>query len=255
MKKIMWALIVLGSFILFYLVMIYPARGQFHRGGFGNFFAGAVSHSSTSLQRALNAGEIMGGNLQLNSTAFTFGGAGYSVRPGGWVIGGSGYAYELTSRGRNGRIKLDNGGGFINIGYRVVAARKWLGFPYAGMGGYGANFRIHNTSDKTLVVGADSVSSGKMSKYSTGGMAFDMGFALKYFAFNPGLKKNHRSSGTVVGIDVGGSCFPSFERWRNIVTEDEVRSIERPFIMVAYVRATIGLGVFSDDSGGPRYKY
>ncbi len=255
MKKLMWALVLLGAFILFYLVMIYPARGQFHHGGFGNFFIGAVNHSSTSLQRALNAGEIIGGDLQLNSTAFTFGGAGYSVRPGGMVIGGSGYAYELTSRGKNGRIKLDNAGGFINIGYRAVAGGKWLGFPYAGMGGYGANFRIHNTSDKTLVVGRDSVSSGSMSKYSNGGIAFDLGFALKYFAFNPGLKNGHKSAGTILGFDVGGSCFPSFERWRNIVTEDEVGSIEKPFIMVAYIRATIGLGVVSGGSGGPRYKY
>lgn len=232
-------------FILSYAVLIYPANAQIHHGGFGNFFIGPVYSSSSSLQKDLNSDKLINGNLQLNTITWSYGGAGYSVRPKGIVIGGSGYTYKVTSDGNNGEVVLHNGCGFFNVGYRFLNKNKWLGFPYFGMGGYGASFKITNTvSDKIFIIGNDTIASHKMAKYSTGGLAFEMGFALKYFAFNSEKKKNNKNTGAVFGIDGGVSFFPSFAKWQNIVSEDEITSLETPFIMAAYIRMTIGLGIF-----------
>ena len=239
MKIINWIL------ILIYVVSIGPAKAQIHHGGFGNFFIGPAYNLSTSLQKDLNSVELIDGNLQLNAITRTYGGAGYSIRPKGIVIGGSGYTYKLTSDGNNGEVALQNGCGFFNVGYRILNKNKWLGFPYFGMGGYGASFKITNTtSDKIFIIGNDTITSYKAAKYSTGGLAFEMGFGLKYFAFNSERKKKNKSTGALFGIDGGISFFPSFRKWQNVVSEGEIASFETPFIMAAYIRMTIGLGIF-----------
>jgi len=234
--------------ILSYIISIYPAKAQIHHGGFGNFFIGPLYNLSSSLQKDLNSVELIDGNLQLNTITWSYGGAGYSIRPKGIVIGGSGYTYKLTSYGNNGEVVLHNGCGFFNVGYRILNKNKWLGFPYCGMGGYGASFKITNTtSDKIFIIGNDTITSHNAAKYSTGGLAFEIGFGLKYFAFNSERKKNNKGTGTVFGIDGGLSFFPSFAKWQNIVSEDEIASLETPFIMTAYIRMTIGLGIFFEE--------
>ena len=152
---------------------------QFKQGGFGNFFIGPQYNLSSSLQRELNATNLIGGGLKLNAVTLTYGGAGYSVRPKNIVLGGSGYAYKVSSEGVNGKVDLDNGCGFFNLGYRVINNKRWIGFPYMGMGGYGANLKITNSSsNKTFPIGNDTISPQQVAKYSTGGIAFDVGFPL-----------------------------------------------------------------------------
>ena len=189
--------------ILSYIISIYPAKAQIHHGGFGNFFIGPLYNLSSSLQKDLNSVELIDGNLQLNTITWSYGGAGYSIRPKGIVIGGSGYTYKLTSYGNNGEVVLHNGCGFFNVGYRILNKNKWLGFPYCGMGGYGASFKITNTSsDKIFIIGNDTITSHKAAKYSTGGLAFEIGFGLKYFAFNSERKKNNKSTGDKIMNDL-----------------------------------------------------
>ena len=244
--------------VLLYIISISPAEAQIYHGGFGNFFIGAVYNLSSSLQKDLNSVELIHGNLQLNTITWTYGGAGYSIRPKGIVIGGSGYTYKLSADGNDGEVVLHNGCGFFNVGYRILNKNKWLGFPYFGMGGYGASLKITNTtSDKIFIIGNDTITSHKAAKYSTGGLAFEMGFGLKYFAFNWDRKKNNKSTGALFGIDGGISFFPSFGKWQNVVSEDEIASFETPFIMAAYIRMTIGLGIFfekaSEELPGSNY--
>jgi len=70
-------------------------------------------------------------------------------------------------------------------------------------------------------------------------------------------KIQNKSTGTVFGIDGGQSFFPSFAKWQNIVSEDEIATLETPFIMTVYIRMTIGLGIFfekeSEELPGSNY--
>jgi len=234
--------------IAIFLYLPFTIMAQYNQGGFGNFFIGPHYNLSSSFQNELNSDKLIGGGLQLNTITLAYGGAGYSVRPKGVVIGGSGYAYKINADGKNGTVILNNGCGFFNVGYRFQNKRKWMGFPYMGMGGYGANFKITNTStDKTFLIGTDTITSGKVAKYSTGGLAFDAGYALKYFAFRTDTKKI-KKTGVVLGIDIGASFFPSFGKWQNTTTDKEVNSLSNPFIMSGYLRITLGWGIFIEKS-------
>ena len=235
-----------GFFLFVLIILLSSSRAQDIHGGLGNFFSGAVYNNSSSLQTDLSSGELLGDNLELNKLVFSYGGAGYSVRPRGFVLGGSGYTYQVSSDAVNGNANLSVSCGFFNIGYRVINKNKCLGFPYTGMGGFGTNFKITNsTSEKMMVIGTDTIGPGKQSKYSTGGLAFDVGFALKYFAFNMEKKEKNKAMGAVLGIDAGASFFPAFGKWEHVVTGDQISTMSNPFIMTAYLRITVGFGVFS----------
>lgn len=227
-----------------------PAISQEYHGGLGNFFYGPVYNSSSSLEKGLGSNELLGNNLKLNVAAFSYGGAGYSIRRKGAVLGGSGYFYNIGTTSYNGKTELSVSQGFFNVGYCVLNKKTCIGFPYFGFGAFGSNFRITNTtSDKVMILGNDSISSQKKARYSAGGFAFEMGFALKYFVFTTPLRSRDKKMKVSIGVDAGASFLPSFERWQNVVTDEKIISMPAPFIMSIYTRATVGLGVFNYKKG------
>lgn len=68
-----------------------PSMAQEYHGGLGNFFCGPAYNMSSSLENGLATSSLLGDNLALNTATFAYGGAGYSFRPKGFVLGGSGF--------------------------------------------------------------------------------------------------------------------------------------------------------------------
>ena len=64
-------------------------KAQVDHGGFGYFFAGPVYNLNPQLQKKMSDPAVLGDHLQLNTTVYAYGGAGYSIKPTGWVLGGS----------------------------------------------------------------------------------------------------------------------------------------------------------------------
>ena len=233
-------------FIFIYCLSATSFFAQVKRVGFGNFFAGPVYNYNSSLQNNLSAENLAGKGLGLNTTTYAYGGAGYTLRPRGFILGGSGYTYRVSSDGVNGNATLNVSGGIFNIGYLVLNKRKWMGFPYFGVGAFGSNFKITNAAtEKILVEGTDSITPRKQAKYSTGGLVFDIGFGLKHFPLSKTTNKQKEIKG-MIGIDAGASFFPAFGKWKNVVSDNSINSMKSPFTMAAYLRLTIGLGVFYD---------
>jgi hypothetical protein len=233
-------------FVLAFSCVITSGNAQVYRGRFGSAFGTSVYNLSPSLQNELQDKNAVGNNLQLNTVAYSYGGSGYTLKPKGFILGGAGGTYKITSNGNNGNATLNVSSGVFNIGYLVLNKRKWMGFPYFGLGAFGSNFKVSNsTSEKNLIIGKDSILSGKQAKYSAGGFAFDLGFALKYFAFDKINKMNKNVKG-MIGIDAGLSFFPAFTKWQNVSSHVYLSSVNTPFIMNGYLRLTIGLGVFYD---------
>jgi len=242
MKKI------IGLILLLNFSLIISSSAQSLHGGFGNFFIGQVYNLSPSLEKSLKADNLLGSNLHLNVNTLFYGGAGYTLRPRGFILGGNGYSYHVTSTVEKGEATLVVSGGFFNVGYCLLNTKKWIGFPYFGVGGFGTNFKISNsTSGEKMVIGDDIISAGETAKYSTGGMAFELGFGLKYFGIDLRKKNDGKSTVIVIGVDAGSSFFPAFQKWENVETHGTVNSMNQPFIMSPYIRFTIGLGVFNEN--------
>ncbi|HYV91649.1 MAG TPA: hypothetical protein VE978_07700 [Chitinophagales bacterium] len=241
MKKIL-----LTAFIS--LLMIQSTEAQWVGGGFGNFVTGPVYNISSELRKELQSPQLLGSDLQLNSPAIVFGGAGYSVRPRKIILGGSGYWYIVSSSTNEGEVKFESRAGFFNMGYRVIRKKNWFAFPYWGMGVSAMKFKITNQNpDKIFIFDTDSVRSNQNATYTTGGLGFEMGFAVKYLAFNTEEKNKHdKITGLVLGADGGIAVLPAFAKWHSNLSDSNISSLSKPFVISPYVRITLGFGVFYD---------
>jgi hypothetical protein len=221
-------------------------KAQVMRGGFGGLYAGPTYHINPSLQNKLSSDQVLGATFKANVIGSGYGGEGYTLRPRGFILGGSGYTSFYNSSTTNGSVRQRISTGFFIIGHTVANTKHLLAFPYLGVGAFGSDFTISNYGARTFLVGKDSVVYGKSSRYSSGGMAFDLGFAAKFMMVSLALKGGKRLKG-MLGINTGLSLFPAFVKWQNVNTSVQIEGYNTPFIMALYMRVTLGIGVFKLD--------
>lgn len=182
MKKI------IPGFVFVFLV-ITAVRAQVDHGGMGNFFAGSVYNYNPQLQDKLSSENLLGNGLQFNTSVVYYGGMGYAIQPNGFVLGGGGYTYQVSSVVPEGNAALNISCVHFNFGYLVLNKRKWIGFPYLGLGAFGTNFKVKNsTGDRVFNLGDEVIRPGQEVKYISEGLAFDIGFGLRHFQKNKTVK-------------------------------------------------------------------
>jgi hypothetical protein len=215
-------------------------QSDFHR--MLNLFVGETYNITTALQKDLGKDELLGNGIKLNSFTELFGLGYYSIKASGMVWGGSGYIYRVHSRAVNGSANLKAANGFFNMGYCVVKTDRWIGFPYVGIGLAAMNFGITNTDEhKDIILYKDTISAGRSARYQAGGVALDFGFSLKFNKQGAGSATRKRLH-PIIGVDIGGSLFPSFEYWLSQSRHDTVLPLSSPFLIAPYLRVGIGIG-------------
>lgn len=229
--------------VIFTFISIY-AKAQVVQGGFGSVYTGPFYQVNASLQKDLSSDKLLGSAFKGNLLVASYGAEGFSVWRSGILVGGNINFSTSTSRAENGSVTENTTAGFVTLGYKVASKKRWLAFSYVGAGAFGASFNIANYGPQVFRVDKDSIMRGQSGKYSAGGMAFDLGFAVKYFALNYEMRHSKKLK-PMIGLNTGISFFPAFQKWRNTATENKIETFNTPFIMAIYARITLGLGVFS----------
>ncbi len=213
-------------------------------GAIFSFLGGASYNFSPRLQEQLTQSKYVGSGLQLNGIGITYGGGITIMAHSGLVIGINGYGYGLSSTGAKGDVKEKTGGGIIDFGYAAKKRKKILSYPYIGIGGFGTKFVYENTSAKDVYIGSAPTKPGMTTPYSTGGLAFELGYSFKYFAFNM-HRKGFKRYGAVLGFDAGCQYYMALGKWRNMLERNLLGDFSRPLILSPYVRVSIGLADLS----------
>lgn len=230
--------------VLLLFISMY-AKAQIMQGGLGSVYTGPFYQINTSLQKDLSSDKLLGSAFKGNLLVASYGAEGFSVWNSGLVLGGYINYSTSTARAGAGSVTQNTGSAFITVGYRVINKPRWLGFSYWGVGGFAANFKIANYGTQTFVISKDSIAGGQSGRYAAGGMAFDFGFALKYFISDYKLA-NEKNLKSMVGLNVGASFFPAFQKWHNVNTDTQLETFNTPFIMAFYARVTLGIGIFTN---------
>jgi hypothetical protein len=230
--------------VIFIFISIH-ARAQVEQGGFGSVYTGPFYQINASLQKDLSSDKLMGKAFKGNLLVANWGVEGFTIWKQGFLLGANVNYSTATSRSEGGSVTQNTTGLFASVGYRLINTKRWLGFTYWGIGGFGASFKIANYGPQTFVVDKDSIIQGQSRKYNAAGMAFDFGFALKYLVTNYTLK-NFKKLKPMIGLNTGVSFFPAFQKWQSSNSDARIESFNTPFIMAIYARVTLGLGVFTD---------
>lgn len=214
------------------------------RGGFGHGYFGAAYNISPGIEKDLQVSSLLGNDLQLNRLARFGGGGGYALFGNRILLGGSGFGYRVSDATARGQATLTMGGGFVNIGYLTVYRDNILGFPYAGIGGKGLKAKIkNNTSDESFNIGNRVIRPGEYINLYSGGISFELGYALKFLTFS--VKEPGGHGGFMVGVQAGTYIFTGMEDWHEKSSDDVIANFATPYSFSPYLRITIGGGGFS----------
>jgi hypothetical protein len=220
------------------------AIGQNLRGGFGHAYFGTAFNVSPGIQKDLSASSILGNGIQLNRFAKFGGGGGYALLSKRIMLGGSGFGYKVSDATARGQATVSMGGGFVNIGYMVVSRNNMLSFPYIGIGGNGMKMKLSNdTQDESFDLGNKVIGPGEYKDLRSGGVSFEIGYALKFLTFS--VKETGGHGGFMVGVQAGTYLFAGMERWHEQPSEDMISKFSTPYSFSPYLRITIGGGGFS----------
>lgn len=214
------------------------------RGGFGYGFFGPAYNLSPTIQNDLKVPSLLGDGLQLNGLTMLAGGGGYGLLNNNILIGGSGFGYKISDATERGQTTFSVGGGFVNFGYLHVAKKNLMGFPYFGIGACGMNMKLKNdTPDDIFNLGSVTVEPGQSKNFSSAGIGFEIGYAIKLLTFSIDELGNH--GGFMIGLQAGTYYFSGIDNWYEKDTDEVVPAFSRPHAFAPYVRITIGGGGFT----------
>jgi len=239
MKRKLHYLVLLSAVILNQT----SASAQVDHGVFFDFNVGGVFNYSPTIQKDLKAPQYIGGNINFNKVAPTFGGGFVVLCTNRLIVGGNGFGYALTTNGNGVGIKDKMGAGLIDFGYSLskIKTSKHLSFIFAGVGGYGTKFTVNNTSSENIYIDESTPTlPNKTSTYSTGGFSFEGGYSLKYYAFKM-ERKGRKRYGPVVGFDAGCQYYQAMGKWRDVFTRTILPDFRRPAIASPFVRISVGI--------------
>lgn len=162
---------------------------------------------------------LMGrGYASFPENRLTVGGGGHGIR-GRWLLGGEGQALvgrsqDATRAGQNYETVLNGGYGFFNVGYLAVRRGHLHAYPFAGIGGAGAQLQIRESSAPTF----DDVlrDPGRSASMTAGGLVFQIGVAVDQLFVLQSRESAAQSSesGLVFGLRIGYVFMPAQSAWR-----------------------------------------
>jgi hypothetical protein len=211
-------------------------------GGFGHFQAGVSLGYYPSLTSYLVRPDILGDSYSPQNQGIQLGGGGYGL-VGKILIGGSGYfsGFKPVTTD-SASASFSSGAGLFNMGYLLKNNEKWLLFPYAGIGGSGITLKLSNQSDSGGIYfdSQKEISFGEISRLSIGGIAYEVGFSVKYFITR--LSEENLHGGLMVGLDLGcqNALFVR-NKWADGKGQ-ELRGPDRIQGFLPYIRITLGGG-------------
>ncbi len=227
-----------------YSLTIQQLVAQNIRGGFGHGAFGPVYNISPSIINDLKDPFLLGNDIKLNGLAMLGGGGGYGLLKNNILIGGSGFGYKIADATSRGQATFSIGGGFVNLGYLVIAKRSMIAYPYIGIGATGMNLKLkNNTSGESFNLGSAAIAPGQRKNFNCGGMGFEIGYAVKLLTFSIDEVGPH--GGFMVGLQAGTYFFSGVDDWYEEKTDDVISTFSRPNAFSPYLRITIGGGGFN----------
>ncbi len=88
----------------------------------------------------------------------------------------------------------------------ALASDRWLVVPYAGVGGFGYNLAIKNTTRDVPVFPGGELPTGSSRNYSSGGMTGELGLRVNRLIF-------WGNSGMTVGAELGYMASLTRDAW------------------------------------------
>ena len=217
------------------------------RGGFGHGAFGPAYILAPSVVNDLKDPSLLGNEFQLNGLSMLSGGGGYGLLNNKILIGGSGFGYKISDATSRGQATFSSGGGFVNLGYLMVARKTMIAFPYIGLGASGMSLKLKNsTSDESFNLGNMTIAPGQSSTFNCESVGFEIGYAIKLLTFSIYEPGHH--GGFMVGLQAGSYFFSGVDNWYEKETDDVVASFSRVRAFSPYLRITIGGGGFNVNS-------
>lgn len=206
-------------------------------GGLGFMSVGVMVGPIGDIGSGLSNEFALGAGATSPEFAYTIGGGGRMLAFQRLVLGGKGFGlFAPQFGGINGTAKLGGGGGGLELGFAAVNTRKWLFFPYFGVGGFGLGLDVRNESDSAIVFGdADAIRPGESDTYSSGFVYIEVGAGIHRLLLI-------EDGGFAVGFDIGGIFSAAPTRW--VSDNQDIRGVDRPRLSGAYLRLTLGGGSF-----------
>jgi hypothetical protein len=106
------------------------------------------------------------------------------------------------------------------------------------------NLKIRNdTPDDIFDLGTVTIDPGQSKNFSSAGIGFEIGYAIKLLTFSIDEPGNH--GGFMVGLQAGAYYFTGIDNWYEKDTDEVVPVFSRPDTFSPYIKITIGGGGFS----------
>lgn len=193
---------------------------------------------------ALNTSLTDRGYPSFPERRLTIGAGGHGIR-GRWILGGEGHAFvgkttDAIRTGQNYETALNGGYGFFNVGYLAMQRGHLHAYPFAGIGGAGAQLRIRESSAPTF----DDVlrDPGRSASLTTGGLVLQFGIAVDQLFVLQSRESAAQSSqaGLVFGLRLGYAFMPAQSAWR----QNSTRVASGPDVGIdgPYIRFVVGAG-------------
>ncbi len=219
-------------------------------GGFGHFspgvligdwgdFASSFEHPVMSSTRELKASPV----------AATVGGGGRALLAGRYLLGGRGFGMWVPTMWTDwGSARVSGGGGGFDLGLVVYNQRRWMVYPFAGVGGLGYTLEVRNNSDAPVTFGGSPLATtpaagaviegGGASKFSTGFWTFELGVGFQRLQY-----RRKQGGGLINGGELGLLISLHDNAWSD---ENDVPVIGAPpaRMLGVYLRLNIGGGGF-----------
>ena len=188
-----------------FIVFIFSAAyGQEARRGVGGFMFGVNAASFEDLKDELTKK----GFKELGARNTLFGGGGYGVVEGKFVLGGEGAGFSQDVSSDTLKATVKGGYGFFDVGYVIYSRGNLMIFPFLGIGGGGVELRIAERG-ATPTFGEVLEDPGREVVLSTGSILFQVGFGMDYL-----LPLKEDGGGLLLGLRAGYILAPTKADWR-----------------------------------------
>ncbi len=183
-------------------------------GGLGFATTGIIMGNFGEMDAALRADDALGPDVGVGPVAVTLGGGGGVLLAGRWMLRGKGFGmFVPSSPNARGRVQLSGGGGGFDLGMVLYNRRRWLLYPYFGVGGMGMSLEVANRTSNALSVGGRSIESDQRRTFGTGFATVELGLAFHREVFgrrDPGATGH---GGFIHGGEIGVMTSVAGGRW------------------------------------------
>lgn len=212
-------------------------------GGFGFFSPGLVVGNFGDMGRALEDGSALGPGGAPSDVAVTVGGGGGQLLGGVFMLRGKGFGlFAPTATTRRGRAALTGIGGGADVGLVLFNRRRWLLYPYVGVGGVSSSSSVRNDHDDDIIVAGRTLSPGQELDLKSGYFTFELGFAFQRLMFRKPRHNETSLGGFINGGEVGAIVSLGRSTWQS--EGNSVPDMPSTQLLGGYVRLLIGGGGF-----------